>query len=226
MGNKLDIVFFDAGGTLVGADDIFDTIISATKLPQNAKLELLKEFIAQKNNANSFQTVKALLSEVTSNIAHKYKIKADRSIIAALYSKVYTETVHLFPQVKETLDFLKKNKVQVVLVSDADADVLIPQFSQLGINQYFEDMVISSQIRSYKPSEQTITYIRKHYDTGSKRSLFIGDSIDDILTAKAIGADSVFIGRDCEQSTFRIGKFSELLPLLKKEYHFEGDAAY
>ncbi len=97
------------------------------------------------------------------------------------YRKFYRHDipVKLIPGVKETLKSLKSNKAKLILISGEQEDFLVESLKRLGLDGFF-DMVVGTQ---YNKTEM----LKKH----SPR-LYVGDTIDDAMFAKAAGVS--FIG--------------------------------
>ena len=219
MRAALSAVLFDAGGTLVDSDDVFERLrldFGPDEIDSAAMLQTF-ELVKQRSGAE-FLDVKGLLKETCRVLADEFGVVdiGDRAV--CLYREAFLETVRLFPGVEETLALLRRCGVRMIIVSDADADVLMPEFDQLGISGYFEGMIISSEVRAYKPSDAMVECILAECKLPDEGVLFVGDNRVDVQTASKLGVDSVFIGRTDTGATFTIDTFSELAPLLGREY--------
>lgn len=222
MKKTLNIGFFDAGGTLVGADNIFEYIVCEFNNPNINQDILVEEFIREKlSSGKNFLDVKTILKNISERISERYGEKKIGDKVAQIYTHVYTETVYLYPSVLETLQLLQNNDVRLVLVSDADSDVLSPQFTKLGLDGFFEERIISSDVRAYKPSKEIVNYIKKNYDLNKNESIFVGDSIDDVETAKKLGVKSVFIGEKECNADFQMKSFLDFCEFLREYYFFD-----
>ncbi|NCC22348.1 MAG: HAD family hydrolase [Alphaproteobacteria bacterium] len=216
---KLNMALFDAGGTLVGADNMFEHLATALGHPEISPVVFAKEFAKEKPyEEHKFATVKEILKKVCRNLSSEYNVPDIGDKACDIYRHTYTETIYLYPNVLETLSYLKDNKVRLVLVSDADSDVLNPQFEKLGLDRFFQDRIISSEIAAYKPSNKTIEEIKKQFDLPETGLLFIGDSAEDVETGKQLDADTVFIGQTNLNATHTVSSFEALLPLILETY--------
>lgn len=216
---NLTTILFDAGGTLVGADNIFQVLIPEFRNSNITAQVLGAEFAKEKEKAGSkFADVKGLLKNICKNISEQYSVEDIGLRACELYKHTYTETVYLYDDVIETLTALQNKNIRLILVSDADSDVLTPQFSKLGLDPYFNDRIISSDIKSYKPSDETASFIKSLLKETDTNLLFVGDSPEDIEIAKKIGAESIFIGKPSPQASHTISQFCELLPLIYENY--------
>jgi len=219
MSTTLSTVLFDAGGTLVDSDDLFERLRFEFGSDEIDSAVMLNTFdLVKQRSDEEFLDVKGLLKETCRVLAEEFGLEdlGDRAV--SLYREVFLETVRLFPGVEETLALLQRHGIRMIIVSDADADVLIPEFDQLGISDYFERMIISSEVRAYKPADAMVEYILAVCGLPGEGVLFVGDNRVDVQTASKLGVGSVFIGRADTGATFTIESFSELVPLLEREY--------
>ena len=83
-----------------------------------------------------------------------------------------------------------------MVASDADPDVLDEELATFEIYKYFDEILISGNIRAYKPSDKMSLAIKDKCKKPYSDILFVGDTEVDILTAKKIGARSVLIRRN------------------------------
>lgn len=190
-------VIFDAGGTLVDGPDLFDVI--AEKIREKHDIcvrEELSRIFKELMNSPTFQDIKSLLDTSTIKVLEAHRIFNSSIQPSLIYRDIYLRQSSLFDGVLEVLEFLRKEDICLILASDADADVLLPELDMLGIKGYFEDIIVSSDIRCYKISpdigKHLIPRLRKPYDC----ILFVGDSAADIHAANAIGAQPVIISRE------------------------------
>ena|SRR3989344_6000808 len=137
-------------------------------------------------------------------------IKADE-----MYKDIFTNKSYLFEETLEVLELLK-DKTKMIVASDADSDVLIPELKNLGIYKYFDKILISSDIKTYKNSDifanRIIPLLKQPYSN----ILFVGDSPVDMEIAKRIGVKSVYIKRTERkiESNYTITNLKELMKLI------------
>jgi len=223
MKKLLHIVFFDVGGTLVSAPDLYDVFWENWGNDDRISKKIFYQVLYQiKNKGTEFCNVKAMLSLLAKKIATEYGVK-DLSLQAAnIYNSVYLDSVSLCAGVIEILSFLKDRNISLIIVSDADADVLRPQLRKLGINLFFDQFIISSEIGGYKPSDAMIRAVNKHCIGTRNGMLMVGDSRDDVLTADKLGIASALITPSneitCSFPHFTIPDFSSLQELLERNY--------
>lgn len=197
MNNKMiTTIIFDVGGTLVTGPDIFTEISREIKKAHGINIEQeLKNEFKRVYTSPTFYDVKTILNNITKNILTRKGISQTQIVPSKIYYDVFVNRSELFKESKEILEYLKNKKIKLIIVCDADSDVLIPELKNLDIINYFEHVIISSDIKCYKTSKKIVNHI-SHLLSGQKESiLFVGDSFADIYTAKNLNIQSVFINR-------------------------------
>ena len=197
-------IIFDVGGTLVDAPDIFDILSEGNQEIKKKIVERFQKLYAGKE----FYSVKEILNKVARDLS--LKIHADK-----VYTDTFINRSYLFKESLEVLESMK-GKIDLIIASDADSDVLIPELKKLGIHKYFSTILISSEFKAYKPSDKFIEKMRLFLKKPYNNILFVGDSSVDMETAKKIGAKSVYIRRTPKRlnSDYEITNLKELSPLL------------
>lgn len=108
-------------------------------------------------------------------------------IISTKYIKLYDGVIELFEE-------LKKKGKNIYLLSNAQKVFTEPEIKLLGIWDYFDGILISSNELYKKPSTEFFNILIKRYDLNIKESIMIGnDGTSDIKGAQAVGMDSLYI---------------------------------
>lgn len=211
-------IIFDVGGTLVDGPDLFMTISDKIKkiYGLDVRNELIEEF-EKYHVASEFYTVKNILDRITVRILKKRGINNPKIDSSEVYKDVFINKSTLFDESKDILDFLKKVGIYLMIVSDADSDVLVPELKKLGIYHYFDEIIISSDINCYKTSKRIVDYINPKIRTPKNQILFVGDTDTDMGAAKNLEVKSVFINRKNKEKKgdITINSLSELKKLVR-----------
>lgn len=105
-----------------------------------------------------------------------------------------TKYLRLYDGVTDFLDLLKKKNKKVYLLSNAQTIFTKPEMKYLGIYDYFDGIVISSEERCKKPDSTFYNIVLNRYSLDKKESIMIGnDYITDIKGAYEAGLDSLYI---------------------------------
>lgn len=225
MINRLHTVIFDAGGTLIDSDNIFEVISLATSKfgsPISTQ-DIEDEFMRLKKDLSlPFTDIKTLLSSILQKVQRNGSKQDIYNEVSRLYKKTFLETIKLYDGTIELLTALKKSNVKLILLSDADDDLLHAELDQLDIKKYFDHLLISSIMQSYKPSDKVIGCVKDVCPGSSDGVLMIGDSVDDINTAKKLGISSILISESqnvgSHGQTHTVRMLKEILPLLKNNF--------
>jgi putative hydrolase of the HAD superfamily len=195
-------IFFDVGGTLVGGKSTLKVIADAMDMHQSDEIfkYLVNRFMMYylDENPPRFYSIKELLTMTAKEAALQFSLDdiSDRAV--ELYRYQHLEHDYLYDDTLPTLRKLKERNIKLILISDADSDVLIEQLKMYDILKYFDDVIISDQTQAYKPSDTVVNKALFFCEKPLERILFIGDRSVDIKTARKMGVKSALINRNGE----------------------------
>jgi 2-haloacid dehalogenase len=210
----IKLILFDVGGTLVSSDDIFERALVKIGSENADIYDFLKiRFAHHKGRRDRFLTVREILAECLREAAHKFGVKDISNDSAKLYAEVFLGS-RAFDDTVPVLEKLRGAGIKLSIASDADEEVLMEELEKIGILKYFGDFFVSSELGAYKPSDVVVQRILESCNCKRDEMLFVGDSADDIETARKMGVKSVLIERegrlDCRPD-YRIGNLGDLL---------------
>src|SRR6185437_5715900 len=114
-------------------------------------------------------------------------------VIAHIYRGVSRNRLQLYPDVKRVLDELQK-KYRLALISDAQSCYALPEIQAVGLENYFESIVISSLHGFRKPDARLFQQTLDDMKLGPAEVIWVGnDMFRDIYGAQALGIKSIFI---------------------------------
>jgi phosphoglycolate phosphatase len=144
----------------------------------------------------------------------------------ALFDKYYAQTVEagstLFPQVVETLAALQAKGLPLAIVTNKPTPFVAPLLKSLGIAEYFTQIIGGDDVIVKKPHPAAIFLVLGHFGVLPGQLLFVGDSRNDILAAKAAGVPNIGMtfgynyGEPIatSQPDLTLDSFDELLPAI------------
>lgn len=97
----------------------------------------------------------------------------------------------LFPDVVDTLSALHANGMPLALVTNKPTPFVAPLLEALDIAKYFSVIVGGDDVQNKKPHPEPILLVAGKLSLAPEQLLFVGDSRNDILAAKAAGSPSV-----------------------------------
>jgi len=134
------------------------------------------------------------------------------------YVSICPTKTNLFPKAHETLGYLKE-KYSLHLISNGFKESTELKVSNNGLNEYFENVVISEVVGFNKPDKAIFNHALNLANAGISESIMIGDSLEaDVRGAQDYGMKAIYFNpekkekpEDVEQE---IACLSELMILL------------
>ncbi len=203
-------IFFDAGGTLFAphpsVGEIYTRIAGKYGMQVDAKqMELLfrEEFgkrdklvclEAHSNEKNEKEWWKKLVYEIFSKVII---VRSFDDFFEELYDLFASAEVwKLYPDVVQTLDFLKKQNIALGIVSNWDSR-LFSICRGMNLDRYFDFILASAVVGSAKPDPRIFREALAQAKVSATEALHIGDSIEnDIFGAERVGIDALLINRN------------------------------
>lgn len=193
------IVFFDIGGTLVGAPSLFYYIAEKYK---NEQVDKISKVLSENYDnmyfnmsKSKFLSVKEILQISLKEVSSKLKLEDLSAFAKVYYEELYTNKSYLYEDVIPVLDVLKKKNVKLIVLSNSDSDILIKELKALNIYDYFDEFIISSDVKSYKPDDIIINKALSYCNISKSNIVFVGNSDEDVISAKKMGIISVIVKR-------------------------------
>ena len=106
----------------------------------------------------------------------------------------YLDSLELRPYVKKLLDNVSKEYKLGLISNFTYAPVIYAGIRKLGINQFFNAILVSEEVGWRKPNTKIFEEALRRLEVTAKETVYVGDSpLEDIKGAKAIGIKTVFI---------------------------------
>lgn len=114
--------------------------------------------------------------------------------IAQMFRKMSTCYVRLYPDTEECLIKLKEAGKKLYLLSNAQHVFTMPEIYMLGLEKYFDGILLSSDCGCKKPDKTFMEKLLKTYEIDIKDSIMVGNDVGaDVGVAKAVGMDSAYM---------------------------------
>jgi putative hydrolase of the HAD superfamily len=111
-----------------------------------------------------------------------------------LYLQLMPLQKQLYPDVIETLEYLKQRQYQMHIITNGFAEVQRSKIKSSGLDQYFDRTFISEEIQAPKPDKRIFQHALKCCNSKKSKSIMIGDSWEsDILGARGMGISQVLV---------------------------------
>lgn len=203
------MIFFDIDGTLLDYDyaekksiiDFFHTHREFSQLERKPLIELWNRTSSEYfqlflDGYLSFQEqkqkrMKRIFEEVNLNISNE---EADEKF--RLYQQYFQHNWTVYNDVIRCLDFWKNQGFALGIISNGDYDQQVHKLKQIGINNYFSDVITSSQIGVAKPDSKIFKEAATRMNRDIKECYYIGDRLEtDALGSKNAGMTGIWINR-------------------------------
>ncbi|MGO9022152.1 MAG: HAD family hydrolase [Syntrophobacteraceae bacterium] len=100
---------------------------------------------------------------------------------------------NLRPGVKDFLRALKKRGIQAALVSNIGGKTIAKALSKFGLESFFDIALSRNDVPNLKPSPDGINLALQRMGTRKDRTIFVGDSLDDVNAARNAGLKVIII---------------------------------
>ena len=203
MNKNFKCVVFDLDGTLIDSGpDLVDSL----------------NFVLKKNNLNEID--KKVIGNLVGGGAEAMirrgydflKEKLEENIIPELvkifieyYELNCTNKTKLYPNIMEILVFLKKKKIKVCICTNKKQFLADRIIKNLGLNKYFDLIIGSKDTNKLKPDPSMLQECIDSLNVKCNETIFVGDSINDIIPARKLGVFSFFV----EYGYGKVEKFTE-----------------
>lgn len=119
---------------------------------------------------------------------------AEAEAALALFMQAYADShglTRVYPGVVETLDWLRERDVQLALITNKPARFLPELLADKGLDGYFRWIVGGDTLPQQKPDPAALHWVMAQAGVMAEEALFVGDSRNDVLAAKAAGVACV-----------------------------------
>ncbi len=235
MLKKRDIkaVFFDLDNTLYDYDSchkkslnacykVFKTKVKGlTKLKfvqafNNAKKEIKNELVGTASSHNRVLYFQRMVEKLIGTF--------EVNLILKLYSTYWNtllKDMKMFSDAIKVFDFLTKNKIKIVIVTDLTAHIQMRKIKQLKITKYVDSVVTSEEVGMDKPNPEMFLLALNRVNLLPSDVIMVGDNEErDVEGANEVGMYTVLITkkkvnvRGNWKPNYRIKKLSELIKIL------------
>lgn len=223
--------------------DLDDTIINTSEHIQNAiefvyteNKEYLKKITKDKfikiNKEEIIKLIKNKKIRVSQigyliwfNMFEVLNIKPNHILINKFFNDFQNyilNNISLKPGFKEILKFLKRNKIEVAILSNGSFDEKIKKIMAVKISKDVDILVTSELTKNDKPKNDSLIYLINKLNLKNNEVIYIGDSYrEDVLVAKMTGIKVVYFNENKnkkEKSTnfdFKVKNHFQTIDILK-----------
>jgi len=126
--------------------------------------------------------------------------------------------IDVYPNVKETLEKLKKN-YKLGIVSNAQEAFTIPELRMFDLVKYFDEIVISSNFGFKKPDPRLFKIALDALNVRASRAVYVGNDAVDVGGAHSVGMKAIFLdmgyGRKACKPDFIVAGINQVLEIVE-----------
>lgn len=221
MSAKIKAVAFDLDGTLInsatGLTEAIDLMLKTLGYP-TAGFEKVSIWVGN----GVIHLVETALKDAAGD-AGLTKFEEGFALFNRFYVEVLEKGSELYPNVRETLDTLKNKGYQLALITNKPTRFLPAILEDLGFTDFFDLVLGADDVAARKPHPAPIFQTLGFFGLYQAELIFVGDSRNDIESAKRAGVDTVGLTYGYnfgkliaeEDPTYVIDDFAEILTIVK-----------
>ena len=220
VGFDLDDCLFDSSGLSERAriKGIEAMINLGLKIDRQKAVKIIKEIVREygSNSSKHYNYFIRRLNQINDeieNISYNDQYKYIAAAVMA-YHEEKVRSIKLYDDVEDCLRSLKDLSVKTAIITDGVPIKQYEKILRLGIDKFFDLIIISDEIGIKKPNPELFKYWLKKFGAKGKEAIYIGDRIDkDIAPANLSNIYSVYLHRG--------GKYNSLNSTLREKGEFK-----
>jgi len=186
-------LFFDLDGTLI--DSVPELAEALNSMLKSLNRTTFSESTIRYwvGNGAEVLVTRALLGEadISNHTLSSEEIEEALAIFLEAYARCSAHGAHLYPQVKETLEVLKKRGYRLAIITNKPTRFVAPILEKLQIIDLFETFLGGDALSQKKPHPLPLLHLCEVLCIEAEEAVMIGDSSNDILAAKAAKIESI-----------------------------------
>ena len=224
---KYEIILFDADDTLFDFKKSEDFAIKqlVSTLDSNFDDEFIINTYKDINTKIWIEfeegkiTSDELKVERFNRLIKQLEINSNATDLCNMYIQFLGDGSFLYDESEDLLNYLSK-KYKIGIITNGLADVQHRRIRNSIVGHYFEDVVISDEIKIAKPNPAIFDYALRNLDHSNKKSvLMIGDSLNsDIKGGINAGIDTCWFNQHKKINSSSINHTYEINSLLQLKY--------
>jgi HAD superfamily hydrolase (TIGR01509 family) len=200
--------------------DLDGTLIDTAKTLARAWEEAFKTEGLQVGYDELYKNTKGIDSK---DIIRKYKKEAKTEDLARIKEKrkdnflnlIDSGSELLYPETMKVLEEIRSRKIEIAIGTGMSRDLLGKVLAITGLDKNIDAVVSSDDVENGKPGPDIFLEAFDRIKVDPKNGIVVGDSDNDMLPGKEIGAFTVFISRDGLRSRVADADITSLEEILR-----------
>ncbi len=189
---RIKAIAFDLDGTLV--DSLPDLAAAANAMREHLDLPpLAAERIMSHVGDGIASLVHRAITDDRDGTAHEELWSEGFSYFVRYYHEHLTVHTTVYPGVITGLELLKVMKLPLVVITNKSVRLAVPLLRELGLSDDFCLVLGGDSLPEKKPSAHPLHHTCMTLGIAPEELLMVGDSINDVLAARAAGAPVVAV---------------------------------
>lgn len=186
------LVMFDLDGTLIDSvpdlAEAVDRMLAELGRP-SAGMEKVRDWVG---NGARVLVRRALADDIDHAGVSETQTEEALARFLDIYADCHNLTA-LYPGVHELLEALSTAAVELAVVTNKPERFVAPLLEQVGLGGYFRWIIGGDTLPQQKPDPAALLQVMRLADVTAAQSLFVGDSRNDVLAARAAGVPCVAV---------------------------------
>jgi len=180
------LVMFDLDGTLIDSVPDLAAALDSTLLRLGrppAGLEAVRTYIG--NGARVL-----VRRGLAGGMDHSGVGEEETAEALAIFTDAYSgghEHTKVYPGVRESLKWLQKRGIKMALITNKPEQFVAPLLDELKLGRFFKWIIGGDTLPQQKPDPAALLFVMKMAGVKPADALFVGDSRNDVLAARAAG---------------------------------------
>ncbi|RLV59375.1 phosphoglycolate phosphatase [Parashewanella curva] len=190
MNRRFKAIAFDLDGTLV--DSVPDLAAAINGMMMELNLELASEDQVRSWVGNGAEVlVQRAITWSIQRSPESSVLKEALAVFLRHYDLHLNQHSRLYPSVKATLSNLHKQGYQLAIVTNKPQQFIAPLLQAFGLDAYFSLIIGGDTLGRKKPDPLPLNHILQQWQLENSQLLMVGDSKNDILSAKSASIASI-----------------------------------
>jgi len=184
--NRPKMILIDVDGTLV--DSVPDLAFCVDTMMEQLNRPPYGEAVVRNWVGNGVERLvrRALIGQLDGE-PDEADFERAFPIFVELYRENTSGRSHLYPGIREGLDYLREAGYSLGSVTNKAAQFTEPLLRDLGVRDYFDIVISGDTLPRKKPNPLPLLHAAEHFGVSPKDSLMVGDSVSDVKGARAAG---------------------------------------